>query len=77
MRKRVIKQLIFKMVSTVNCRNESLNGIEGMVIDETRNTLKVLTLTGSVKTIIKEDCWFYVDDGKCTYLIPGYRLIKR
>lgn len=75
--RRRIKQLLFRVISTVNCKNETLNGIEGIVIDETRNTVKVLTTTGSLKTIIKEDCWFYINDGDCTYLVPGHRLIRR
>ncbi|WP_069807852.1 ribonuclease P protein subunit [Vulcanisaeta thermophila] len=75
--RRTIRSIIFKVVSTVNCRNRDANGIEGIVIEETRNTIKVLTMTGSVKTIIKEDCWFYVNDGDCTYLVPGHKLILR
>lgn len=71
------KQVLFKVISTIDCRNKSLDGIEGIVIEETKKTLKVLTLTGSIKTIIKEDCWFYVNDGPCTYLMPGHKLIKK
>lgn len=71
-----MNNLLFKVVTTVRCTSETTNWIRGIVIEETRNTLKVLTLRGSVKTIIKEQCWFYVDDGKCTYLIPGWKLRK-
>ena len=71
------KPLLFRFVETVNCRNRSLNGIEGMVIDETAKTIRVLTPSGSVKTIIKEDCWFYVSIGNCTYLVNGRKLILR
>ncbi len=71
------KPLLFKFIETVNCRNESLNGVSGVVIDETAKTVRILTMTGSIKTIIKEDCWFYVDVGNCTYLISGRRLILR
>jgi ribonuclease P protein subunit POP4 len=65
-----------RTITTTKCRNESLNGIHGIVIEETANTVKVLTLTGSIKTVIKEDCWFYVDIGNCTYLISGRKLRK-
>ncbi|WP_054842667.1 ribonuclease P protein subunit [Vulcanisaeta distributa] len=71
------KPLLFKFVETVNCRNGSLNGISGIVVDETAKTIKVLTPTGSVKTIIKEDCWFYVNINNCTYLINGRKLILK
>ncbi|WP_054855921.1 ribonuclease P protein subunit [Vulcanisaeta sp. JCM 16161] len=71
------KPLLFKFIETVNCRNDSLNGISGIVIDETAKTIKVLTLTGSIKVVIKEDCWFYVDINNCTYLVNGRRLILK
>ena len=71
------KPLLFKFIETINCRNESLNGVSGIVIDETAKTIKVLTLTGSIKVIIKEDCWFYVNINDCTYLINGRKLILK
>ncbi|MGC8606668.1 MAG: ribonuclease P protein subunit [Vulcanisaeta sp.] len=71
------KPLLFKFIETVNCRNKSLNGVSGIVIDETAKTIKVLTLTGSIKVIVKEDCWFYVNINNCTYLVNGRRLILK
>ncbi|WP_054857284.1 ribonuclease P protein subunit [Vulcanisaeta sp. JCM 16159] len=71
------KPLLFRFIETINCRNESLNGISGVVIDETTKTIKVLTLTNSIKVIIKEDCWFYVSIGNCTYLVNGRKLILK
>ncbi|WP_054853043.1 ribonuclease P protein subunit [Vulcanisaeta distributa] len=71
------KSLLFRFIETINCRNESLNGISGVVIDETTKTIKVLTLTNSIKVIIKEDCWFYVSIGNCTYLVNGRKLILK
>ncbi|MGC8542674.1 MAG: ribonuclease P protein subunit [Vulcanisaeta sp.] len=73
----MVNSLLFKFITTTKCRNNSLDGINGIVIDETANTIKVLTLTGSVKTIIKEDCWFYVNVDGCTYLINGRKLITK
>lgn len=67
-------EIFGKVVTTTRCRNKYLDGIQGIVIEETTNTIKVLTLTGSIRTIIKEDCWFYIDIGNCTYLINGYKL---
>ncbi|MFB6470138.1 MAG: ribonuclease P protein subunit [Vulcanisaeta sp. AZ3] len=69
--------LFLKFITTTKCRNPTLNSISGIVIDETAKTVKVLTLDNSIKAIIKEDCWFYVNIGNCTYLINGKKLIVK
>ncbi|BDR92611.1 ribonuclease P protein subunit [Vulcanisaeta souniana] len=70
------KPLLFRFITATRCRNESLNGIGGIVVEETAKTIKILTLTGAVKVLIKEDCWFYVDVDNCTYLVNGRKLIN-
>ncbi|GEM_PF-927374 len=66
--------VLYKIVECVKCRNSTLNGLKGLVIDETKNTIQILTIDGTVKTIIKEECWYYVYDKSRIYLINGIDL---
>ncbi|MEM1586254.1 MAG: ribonuclease P protein subunit [Candidatus Bathyarchaeia archaeon] len=43
-------------VKVVKCTNPSCVGLSGTVIDETRNTFRVLCRDGKEKTLIKENC---------------------
>jgi len=62
--------LIGKKIKIVESKNKSLSGIEGIVIDETRNTFTIEN--GVRKKIIKEQCIFEID-GK---IILGKEIIK-
>jgi ribonuclease P protein subunit POP4 len=47
------KTLIGKTVSIVESSNKSLVGIEGRVVDETKNTIKIMDKKNQEKTLIK------------------------
>lgn len=66
--------ILYKFVECVNCKSKDVNGIKGLVIDETKNTVIILTIDGKIKTIIKSICWFYVHVNDKIYLIPGKRI---
>ncbi|OYT25741.1 MAG: ribonuclease P [Thermoprotei archaeon ex4572_64] len=66
--------VLYKIVECVKCRNPTLNGLKGLVVSETKNTIQILTIDGTVKTIIKEECWYYVYDKSRIYLINGTNL---
>ena len=52
MKKEIIGKLIGSFVRIVEAGNKSLLNLEGKVIDETRNTIKIQT-KNKLKTIIK------------------------
>ncbi len=66
--------LLYKFVECVNCKNRYLEGIRGIVIEETKNTLKILCVDGKVRTIIKNQCWYYVKQDNKLFLVPPSRL---
>ncbi len=66
--------LLYKFVECVNCKNKDLEGIRGIVIEETKNTLKILCIDGKIRIIIKNQCWYYVKQRDMIFLIPPARL---
>lgn len=66
--------LLYRFVECTNCRNKSLEGLKGLVIDETKNTLKILCIDGKIRTVIKNVCWYYVKINNKVYLIPPSRV---
>ncbi len=77
-------ELIGLEVEIIDAKIENYKGIHGIVIDETKNTLKIKTEKG-VKTVIKEFCTFlfYINgfivkiDGKLLKGRPWERIKKR
>lgn len=68
MKKRIAGvRLIGRSVLVIDAESDALVGIEGQVVDETRNTLKVMA-RGGVKTLAKDKVIIKVDgkvvDGK-------------
>ncbi|MEM1550320.1 MAG: ribonuclease P protein subunit [Candidatus Bathyarchaeia archaeon] len=46
-------------VKIVKCTNPSCIGLSGVIIDETKNTFKILCKDNSEKMLIKENCIFH------------------
>ncbi|MEM2320383.1 MAG: ribonuclease P protein subunit [Candidatus Bathyarchaeia archaeon] len=46
-------------VRVVKCTNPRCIGLSGTVLDETRNTFKILCRDGGEKILIKENCIFH------------------
>jgi len=51
-------ELIGLNVELTGCKNKSLEGVKGMVIDETMKTFLILTSEGSKKRVPKDVCSF-------------------
>ncbi len=65
--------LIGKFVRAVNAKNPSLQGIEGKVVDETKNTITIRKKDKQEKRMIKKQVTLAVD-GK---VVEGAELTKR
>ncbi len=84
--KNIVKhELIGLKVSVVDSKNPSNKGIDGIVIDETRNTLVIETKKGE-KRLVKEQCVFVFElpdgkrvkvDGKLLVSKPENRIKKK
>lgn len=62
----------------VKCTNKSCVGLSGIIIDETKNTFKILCRDGSEKILIKENCIFHFTlPDKTVVEIEGRALIGR
>ncbi len=61
--------VLYRFIECCKCKNPSLNGLKGLVIDVSRNTLTVITVDGKIRTIIKDFCWYYVKIGDEIYLV--------
>ena len=59
--KTIKSELIGREVRVINSRNEALIGIQGRVIDETRNTLVIETSNG-VKKVLKNEVTLKIDE---------------
>ncbi len=57
-------------------KNKDCIGIEGKIVDETRNTILIRTEKG-IKRILKEICVFEFDLGNVKVYIPGEILVGR
>ncbi|MEM4575844.1 MAG: ribonuclease P protein subunit [Candidatus Nezhaarchaeales archaeon] len=51
-------ELIGLRVKIVKSTNKSYEGVEGLVVDETMKTIKIMDDKGSIKTIPKKCCIF-------------------
>ena len=72
--------LVGRTATVVQAKNESLVGIKGLVVDETRDTLRVRTDRGE-KTIMKEQAVIEVDgvriEGRLLLASPEKRTKQR
>ncbi len=69
--------VLYKFVECVRCSNQSLNDIKGVVVEERRNAIVILTINGALKTVVKSACWFYVRVGDTVYLVSGTKIVGR
>lgn len=68
-------ELIGVKVEIINSNQKSLVGLNGKIVDESRNTIKILDKEGNVKTLLKSSITFKVLD-KCQ-VIEGNSIKKR
>lgn len=66
------EELLGKTLRVRQPSNNSLNGIQGEVVNETQHTLRIKTVRGN-KTLLKAQASFEVDG----YIIDGQLLAKR
>ena len=67
-------------VELIDCRNSNINGLRGLVVNHTEDTISLLTETGRVLTIPIDSCRYYVWFENCTRLMTHRelrRLIRR
>ena len=67
--------LIGKTITIVDSSNQSLKNLEGKVIDETKNTIKITDKKNSEKTLIKNQITFKVSNSDI--VVDGKKLSKR
>lgn len=68
------KEFIGKKIRIIRSNNESLVGKEGMIVDESKNTIDIISKEKTEK-IIKSQVWlFFVDEGE---ILDGKKLTKR
>ncbi len=65
-------ELIGKKISVVESKNKSLEGITGIVVDETKNLLFIES-DGEVKKVVKDLCVFEIDGKR----IEGKEITQR
>jgi len=71
-------ELIDLHVKVVDSTDPSIIGMEGRVIDESRNTLTIEKKDGKTKSLIKENCVFSFEYKKGNYVkIIGKLLVAR
>lgn len=64
-------QLIGKKIKITKSNNKNLEGIQGKVVDETKNTVSI-EIDGKTKKVVKDQCVFDVE-GK---IINGSEIAK-
>lgn len=75
--KRLIKgELIGLSVKVISSKNPANKGLQGKVVDETKNTLLIKTVKGK-KRIIKQNCVFEFGLGRERVRVEGKILAKR
>ena len=65
--------LIGKKITIVESGNKSLEGIQGRVVDETKNTITIIDEKNKEKKIIKNQVKIKVDET----IIDGKKITKR
>jgi len=66
------EELIGKKIKIIESKNKSLIGIEGYVVDETKNMLFIES-DGKIRKIVKDQCIFEIDGKR----IEGKDIAKR
>lgn len=75
--KRLIKgELIGLGVKVISSKNQANDGLQGKVVDETKNTFVLKTVKGK-KRLIKQNCVFEFEVGRKRVRIEGKILAKR
>lgn len=72
----ITKEIIGKPVKVVESSNSSNKGISGRIVDETKNTITIMTKQGT-KKMIKRQNTFEIENKGQTFLIEGKLLEKR
>ncbi|MFH1396526.1 MAG: ribonuclease P protein subunit [archaeon] len=67
-------ELIGKEIKIINSKNKTYLGLEGKIVDETRNTIQIETKTG-IKTVLKSAIDFEIKDSG--QKIKGITIKKR
>ena len=76
LRKQVRHEIIGLKVNIIEARNETLKGIKGRVVDETRNTLSIDTING-LRKILKKNITLLIKTKEGEVKVPGEALIGR
>ena len=58
------EEFIGTKIRVVQARNKSLEGITGRIIDETKNTFKILTDKQEEKTLLKQGAVFMINKNR-------------
>jgi ribonuclease P protein subunit POP4 len=66
-------EFIGAKIKIMGATNKSLEGIEGSIIDETKNTFKIKTKSQEEKSILKHNAVFMINDQE----IRGDDIIKK
>jgi ribonuclease P protein subunit POP4 len=74
--KLIKSELMGQTIKVISSRNLANRGLQGTIVDETKNTLVIETAKGK-KRLIKQDCVFELEVGKQKIRIKGIILAKR
>ncbi len=69
-------ELIGLICEVIKAKNKDIIGLRGKIIDETKNTLKILC-KNKIKTILKNQITLNIKIGNKTIQIQGEKLLKR
>lgn len=69
-------EFIGNTIKIINSTNKSLIGIEGKIIDETKNTFTIKTIKGE-KKVLKDQIEFILMSSDIKEKINGKRITKR
>lgn len=69
-------ELIGNTIKIIDAKNKSLIGIKGIIVDETKNTIRILC-NNREKTLLKEQIIFTMTINSKTVKINGETLIAR
>jgi len=72
----VLNELIGLKVKVVKCSDKKQEGLEGSVVDETKNTLVVATKTGT-KRLVKASSTFRFYVGRKAFVVYGLEINSR
>ena len=66
-------EFIGAKIKVMNATNKSLQGLEGSIIDETKNSFKIKNSKQEEKTVLKKGAVFMINNN----IIKGDEIIKR